>query len=537
MRNTLLASILFFLLSAAPIDAATNITDAVLKGTVAVPAPSTLTVAAGATLIVEPGASVSGLLRDLVNPTLSGNITISGGGSLSVNSPALFTMPVSIANGVLFTAGEVSFTGLSVSPGTSVLAALSATDATFAGLAVSPGLTNLSSLTVGGEFTAEYTATLKSTLSVTGNSTFSGYTSHNGGSGFHGVNYHFGTDYFSGSAFLEGGSSVSADNAAQLRGIARAARYAVFEIPLGVHNRPAFTAYAEIASGDLRQIAGYNYAYGFNRTDGDAGFFASDGSFVAPVDGYYTFSVGESRASADTRQALYLNQYPVSGTLDRNAALASAGDDVRNGVALTWTGRLNAGDRVVLAGPSAITTPNYPNTRFFIARLATQPAQTWTDFELKGSVNNFEGLAEQALVYFYGSAYGSLAGTHGPIGTTKAVYYTDTLGGSDHGAARKWRRASPNFSIYQQKDTNGVVGGVIVVVPVDATINPHNPSLQFVYQRVGPARMEEIWVPITPKWLITDPRPIDQDSGSDALLPPPQYWLIENGIPPANPMD
>ncbi|MDR0535446.1 MAG: hypothetical protein LBG65_03720 [Puniceicoccales bacterium] len=60
-----------------------------------------------------------------------------------------------------------------------------------------------------------------------------------------------------------------------------------------------------------------------------------------------------------------------------------------------------------------------------------------------------------------------------------------------------------------------------------ATINPHNPSLQFVYQRVGPARMEEIWVPITPKWLVTVPRPVDQSVPADGKPPPPAHWVDE----------
>jgi hypothetical protein len=130
------------------------------------------------------------------------------------------------------------------------------------------------------------------------------------------------------------------------------------------------------------------------------------------------------------------------------------------------------------------------------------------DFELKGSVNNFEGLAEQALVYFWGSANGGGTATHGPIGTTKAVYYTDNLGGTDHAAARKWRVANPTTSIYSQRaDPQSVIGAVVVVVPITDVINPENSRLVFVYQRVSPSAMEEIWVPILPQWVSKAPTP------------------------------
>jgi hypothetical protein len=132
----------------------------------------------------------------------------------------------------------------------------------------------------------------------------------------------------------------------------------------------------------------------------------------------------------------------------------------------------------------------------------------WTDFEIKGSVNNFDGSADNALVYFYASA-GSAGGTitHGAIGQTHAVYYTDDLGGKNHGAARKWRRFDGNGGIFNSMDSeSSTIGGIVVVVPVDdEVINPHNGDLIFVYQRVSPTSMEEIWVPIIPQWTVVAP--------------------------------
>ncbi|MDR0536190.1 MAG: hypothetical protein LBG65_07615 [Puniceicoccales bacterium] len=125
-----------------------------------------------------------------------------------------------------------------------------------------------------------------------------------------------------------------------------------------------------------------------------------------------------------------------------------------------------------------------------------------SDFEIKGSVNNFEGLASQALCYFYGSAYGSLESSHGPIGNTIEVYYTDDLNGEDHAAARKYRRQDRSRSLLEQKV--GQIGGVMVVVAVDANIRPDNDNLCFVYQRVG-VLMEERWVPILPRWTRSYP--------------------------------
>jgi hypothetical protein len=130
----------------------------------------------------------------------------------------------------------------------------------------------------------------------------------------------------------------------------------------------------------------------------------------------------------------------------------------------------------------------------------------WTDFELKGSVNNFEGFSAEALVYFYGSQYGTQQSTHGRIGETTAVYYTDDLVGQDHGAARKWRLQDVSRSLAEQRSSYGaIIGGVVVVIPCSEVIRPTNPALRWVWQRVSPAVLEEVWVPVLPSWVVTAP--------------------------------
>jgi hypothetical protein len=482
-RTTSILSLCALLLPLLPCaHAKTPLTDPELRGTATLATGASLTVPSGATLTVNAAANVNGLVR---NPMTSGTFYI-------YDPASLYVM----------------------------------------------GMTRTMNLTVYDS------ASISGAMNVGGTVNFGGFTTFNGNTSFAGFEHTFqpgttlfrkgttlttGTESFANTATLtlSDGSQTRAEPAAKLKGVARAARYAVFEIPVGIHNRPASTVYAEIASGNLMCIQGKAFAYGFNRTDGDSVFFDTDGSFVAPVTGYYYFSIGQTAADGQRMLALYRNYYPTSTSLQPVYALAANGDDVRNGASISWTGRLNAGARVVIGGYAATTTPNLPNTQFFVARLATQPAQEWTDFELKGSANNFEGLAEQALVYFYGSAYGSGVSTHGAIGNTKAVYYTDDHGKTNHGAARKWRKQNTGKSLFQQKSPYGTVGGVIVVVPVDATINPHNPNLLFVYQRVSATATEETWTPIMPKWCIVDPRPADQAVPADSLPPPPPHWVQE----------
>jgi hypothetical protein len=82
------------------------------------------------------------------------------------------------------------------------------------------------------------------------------------------------------------------------------------------------------------------------------------------------------------------------------------------------------------------------------------------------------------------------------------------LSGTDHANARKWRAQDPTRSIDAQRSSStATIGGIIVVIPVSDVINPHNPNLTFIYQRVSPSKMEEIWVPIFPKWTRTPPTP------------------------------
>jgi hypothetical protein len=127
----------------------------------------------------------------------------------------------------------------------------------------------------------------------------------------------------------------------------------------------------------------------------------------------------------------------------------------------------------------------------------------WTDFELKGSRNNFSGLATDALVYFFGSQYGDGQSTHGRIGVTEAVYFTDDLAGTDHGGARRWRKMDMSRSLAEQRSSPSArVGGVVVVVPLagNPNLSPNDTALRFVYQRATPTALEECWVPIVPKW-------------------------------------
>ncbi|MDR2675875.1 MAG: hypothetical protein LBC18_13675 [Opitutaceae bacterium] len=146
-----------------------------------------------------------------------------------------------------------------------------------------------------------------------------------------------------------------------------------------------------------------------------------------------------------------------------------------------------------------------------------------TDFELKGSVNNFTGLAQDALCYFFGSQYGNQQSTHGRIGLTERVFYTDDLGGAaadaDHGEARKWREMDFAKSLHEQRATSvSAIGGVLVVVPC-APLNPQiredNAALRFVWQRVSAAGMEEVWQPVTPRWCRYAP------AGAPPDIPPP----------------
>jgi hypothetical protein len=201
-------------------------------------------------------------------------------------------------------------------------------------------------------------------------------------------------------------------------------------------------------------------------------------------------------------------------TLTRNSegrlTIASAGGGgATDGTITPPTG---PNDPVVAVGGSAVGG----SARFAVFDIPLGVNGAWTDFELKGSTNNFQGLADVALVYFYGSQYGDGASSHGRIGWTHSVFYTDDLAGTDHGAARQWRRQDMSRSIAAQRYSSGSrVGGVVVIVGVDDNVNPSNPNLRFVYQRVSPSLLEECWVPITPKWVGALPSEAGGDDDED----------------------
>jgi hypothetical protein len=520
---------------------ATPITDATLRGATTQPSGATFTAsgsvtfAPGSALVVSSGASVSGLVRTLADAALTGDVTLSPGSltlgqgvPLVVGGAATFNAGASTTT--LGVSGAATLSGTLNVGGAATLASLTVAGATtLTGTSAHGGAATFNAATFAGLSTFNGGASLNSTTTLQSGRTFTrnGATTTNGTDNF---TSGAALTFNSGSLFaLAAGSSAVADNAANLRGLARAARYAVFEIPLGVNNRTAATNYAEFAGGSLAPISGYSYGYGFSRTDGTTAYFAADGSFVAPVAGYYFFSVG---ASAAGNQSVWLlrNAYPTASTPSgqTGALLASNAGNGQAGASLTWAGKLDAGDRITIGGTNATSAPNYANTQFFIARLQSDPGTEWTDFELKGSVNNFEGVAENALVYFYGSAYGAGTSTHGAIGVTKAVFFTDDTAKADHGAARKWRVQDATRSLWQQKVVDGsIIGGVVVVVPVTDIIHPHNSNLIFSYQRVSADGLEETWVPIVPKWLIVDPRPTGLSIPADNQPPPPTAWILE----------
>jgi len=103
---------------------------------------------------------------------------------------------------------------------------------------------------------------------------------------------------------------------------------------------------------------------------------------------------------------------------------------------------------IVINGNQVLAVPEiYP---VFIIPLGDQ----WTDFELKGSTNNFTGVGGADLVYYYISSM-----TNGLNDDRWAIYYFTDSGASD---AREWIQGTCNVSIASQLvDTNSIVGQVI----------------------------------------------------------------------------
>jgi hypothetical protein len=227
----------------------------------------------------------------------------------------------------------------------------------------------------------------------------------------------------------------------------------------------------------------------------------------------------------------------AGASLSRDTTLTGT-TNVPNGATLNIAegATLNIAEGAVITGlevsnadGDGIIATRGPTHAIFQIPLGINGSQ-WCDFELKGSRNNFNGLAAEALCYFYGSQYGDAQSSHGRIGITEAVYFTDDLGGTDHAAARKWRKQDTSRSLYEQRQaSNSVIGGVIVMVPLagNAWLNPNDTNLRFVYQRVSPSTMEEVWVPILPQWKtpfdtsITPTGGVDEDAETPAPDPNP----------------
>jgi hypothetical protein len=169
-------------------------------------------------------------------------------------------------------------------------------------------------------------------------------------------------------------------------------------------------------------------------------------------------------------------------------------------------------------GGGVVPEEIYPRFAIFDIPIGINDPQ-FTDFEIKGSINNFgeSPFGGPPLCYFYGSQYGNNVGpNHGArIGLTKTVYFTDSQWGGSHDIARRWRIQLPTKSILQMRASDSsVIGGATVVVPAlhlpsagagGSGLPSDNYRLSFVYQRVSPTAMEENWVPITPRWVFQDP--------------------------------
>ena len=179
--------------------------------------------------------------------------------------------------------------------------------------------------------------------------------------------------------------------------------------------------------------------------------------------------------------------------------------------------------------PDLIARLDALTPRYAVFEIPFPQAGNFTDFELKGSVNNFIGTGTQALCYFYGSQYGYSSSTHPQIGLTLDTFYTEDLAGTDHSAARRWRRQNPAISIFQQRaNSSSRVGGVVVVVPIcpaNPMITPDNALLTFSYQYVSAGGMDENWRPILPKWLHTPPSPIPWDSCAEYIIGRRRFWV------------
>jgi len=150
-------------------------------------------------------------------------------------------------------------------------------------------------------------------------------------------------------------------------------------------------------------------------------------------------------------------------------------------------------DGVVLENWSAPKEPSYP-----IFRLPM--GETWTDFELKASTNNFTN-----LVYYYISSGTNTVG----YGDSNAwVCFSDDY----QTDVRAWRKSPPGSNIYAQlTSTNAVVDTIYVMpshdceVPWADWMNPTNKNLLWSWVRFDGVDFEKNFDGTKQRWNLIRP--------------------------------
>ncbi|WP_052362068.1 hypothetical protein [Geminisphaera colitermitum] len=177
---------------------------------------------------------------------------------------------------------------------------------------------------------------------------------------------------------------------------------------------------------------------------------------------------------------------------------------------LTGNGQVPSGSTLTVAAGGTLTAApgsivnglaRAPTVAIFILPLGTG----WQDFEIKATLSNFgEHTPFTDLYLYYHSPDPARVSVSGQTGPKPTVFFTDS-GWTDR---RRWRRQSTTESIYAMRSsTSATVAAAIVVVPVDATIQPDNPNLIWSYQRISGGAYENIWHPIVPTWALVAPNP------------------------------
>lgn len=138
----------------------------------------------------------------------------------------------------------------------------------------------------------------------------------------------------------------------------------------------------------------------------------------------------------------------------------------------------------------------------------------YTDFELKGTTNNWSG---GGMVWFYHSPDPQKAVIWQQIWNVRPdVYFTDSQyvkPGDANMNQRTWRKQSATQSIAAMRsNTNSVIGSVTVVIgDTGGAISPTNRSLIFSWCRMTPTGPEadasgrSIWRTARPEWVAEIP--------------------------------